>query len=333
MDDQKSQRGSDVEASKKVMGESVSVGIGVGTSEVSDTGSIAQARARGGAKPKVTASTHVSKSSAAGSTANKNLFAGLVLEDDAKDEPESDPARSKWNRPGLSDGVVRGNHAVPRSMQMGASMSLHSHLAINLFRGRRGDPAKNQRPIIGLARFARQVSLVWSAAEQDDPYADQNLVNVERAHDETKILLSGREKTLGEIISGLEGLTVGLKTSTLPAAIDLQFYCPWSYRAALLLLQFDRVVRLGLTAKHVGFIGDEEWTAVVSDSGRALRHLFAIPNHWLNTGATREDLRKNTKVAKRALAMYSNVKEGRLVLSDDVLRGDARATLAPKIVR
>lgn len=337
MDDQKSQSSSDVEVEAKARvgkegaaGDSAIAGTGVDAVDAvnSDAGSSAQARE--GASPKSTASAKITRSRAVGSMANKKIFAGLVSDGDEKDEPASDPEKSKWNRPGMSDGVVRGNQVVPKSMQMGASMQLHSHLAINMFRGRRGDPVKGQRPIIGLARFARQVSLVWSAAEQDDPYADQNLLEVERVHDETKILLSGREKTLGEIISGLEGLTVGLQTSTQPAAIDLQFYCPWSYRAALLLLQFDRIVRLGLTAKHVGFIGDSEWNGVVSDSGRALRHLFAIPGHWINTGATRDDLRKNTKVAKRAIAMYNDVKEGRLVLSEEVLSGVRRAALAPQ---
>lgn len=325
MDDQKSQSGSDANEVTQAQGESVDASAVADVN--SNSGSSAQAHARGGASPKIIASTKVTKARGVGSVVNSEIFAGLVSSDD---ETEADSAKSKWNRPGMSDGVVRGGQPVPKAMQMGASMLLHSHLAINMFRGRRGDPAKGQRPIVGLARFARQVSMVWSAAEQDDPYADQSLIEVERIHDETKILLSGREKTLGEIIAGMEGLTVGLQTSIQPAAIDLQFYCPWSYRAALLLLQFDRIVRLGLTAKHVGFIGDSEWNGVVSDSGRALRHLLAIPNHWINTGATRDDLRKNTKVAKRAIAMYNDVKEGRLILSDEVLSGVKRAALAPQ---
>lgn len=314
MDDQKSQSDEGVSASSSVVGGA-------------DSGAVSTSKVNTKTSAGSRTDTKVHKSSG---MVNSKLFSAVISPDAETEVTEVDSAKSQWNRPGVSDGVVRGNQAVPKAMQMGASMKLHSHLAINMFRGRRGDPAKGQRPIIGLARFARQVSLVWSAAEQDDPYADQSLIEVERVHDEAKGLLSGREKTLGELISGMEGLTVGLQTSIQPASIDLQFYCPWSYRAALLLLQFDRIVRLGLTAKHVGFIGDEEWKGVVSDSGRALRHLFAIPNHWINTGATRDDLRKNTKVAKRAIAMYNDVKEGRLVLSDDVLSGNTRAALAPQ---
>lgn len=44
---------------------------------------------------------------------------------------------------------------------------------------------------------------------------------------------------------------------------------------------------------------------------------------------SREDFRKKTKVAKRALALYAEVKEGRLELSDSVMRGEHRAKLSP----
>lgn len=240
-------------------------------------------------------------------------------------------AGGAWNREGMSGEPSQSQaRAVPRTMQMGAQLQLHSHLAINLFRGRRGDVEKGVRPIIGLARFARQVAQVWSAAELDDPYADQCLVDIESAHNAARTVFREREEGLSELVTGLDGLTLGVQTSVQPAVIDLQFYCPWSYRAAILLLQFDRIVRLGLTAKHVGFMGDEDWLNVVGDSGRLMRHMLAIPNRWIHTGATRDDYRKQTRVAKRATSIYGDIKENRLVLSDEVMRGDRRAAIAPK---
>lgn len=234
-----------------------------------------------------------------------------------------------WNKAGVSDPSLRPQYTLPSVLKMGAQMELHTHLAINLFRGRRSNPEVGVRAIIGLARFARQVALVWSAAEKDDPYADQCLIDIEVEFDEVKQVLDGREKTLANIVQGLEGLTVGIQTSVKPAKIDLQFYCPWAFRMTLLLAQFDRVVRLGLTARHLGLFGEDDWTAVVRDSSRALRHIFALPNRWISTGVSREDFRKKTKVAKRALALYAEVKEGRLELSDSVMRGEHRAKLSP----
>lgn len=231
-----------------------------------------------------------------------------------------------WDKRGRSDVTVR---ALPTVMRMGAQMELHSHLAINLFRGRRGDPQRKLRGIIGLARFASEIAHVWSAAEKDDPFADQCLIEVETKYNEAQKVLNEREKTLSDVVTGLEGLTVGIQTSISPAAIDLQFYCPWAFRASLLLVQFDRIVRLGLTVRHLGLLGDAEWDAIVSDTGRVLRHIFSLPHRWINTGVTREDCRKKTKVLKRALGLYAEAKVPRIVLSDEVLRGEQRAVLSP----
>jgi hypothetical protein len=75
--------------------------------------------------------------------------------------------------------------------------------------------------------------------------------------------------------------------------------------------------------------GEDDWTAVVRDSSRVLRHIFALPNRWISTGANREDFRKKTKVAKRAIGMYTAIKESRLEPSEAVMNGEIRAKLAP----
>ena len=237
--------------------------------------------------------------------------------------------RPNWNQDGLSDPAAGRVPPLPSQMKMGAKMELHSHLAINLFRGRRGDPDAKRRPIYGLARFARQIAMVWSAAEKDDPYADQCILDVEAKYHEAVSIFTEREKNLSDIIEGLDGLDIEIQTSVKPAGIDLQFFCPWAYKATVLLLQFDRMVRLGLTARHLGLMGDQDWDAVISDSARVLRNIFALPSRWISTGVTRDDCRKKTKVAKRALGMYAERKEGRLVLLDKVLSGEVRAKISP----
>lgn len=280
-------------------------------------------------KPKDAAETQATKSLADRFGVNpfataegKAAMAAIV----ANHRPAPEP---NWNRSEVGDVSLPSRSSAPSVMRMGAHMDLHSHLAINLFRGRRSAPENGVRAVIGLARFARQVALVWSAAEQDDPYADQCLLDIEVEFEEAKRLLDEREKTLASIVDGMEGLTVDIQTSVKPARIDLQFYCPWAFRAAQLLIQFDRVVRLGLTARHLGLFGNDDWSAVVRDSSRVLRHIFALPNRWISTGVTREDFRKKNKVTKRALARYAEIKDSRLELSEAVMRGEVRAKLAP----
>lgn len=237
---------------------------------------------------------------------------------------------SRRNQSGLSGEPTERQVNLPPSMQMGATLKLHTHLAINLFRGRRGDRHKNIRQIVGMSLFARQAGLIWTAAKNDDPYADQCLVEIEAAHKKTKTLLDEREKALASLLDGLDGFEVDVQTCTEPLEIPLNFNSPWAYRAVLLLLQYDKVVRLGLTARHVGFIGDEEWNDIVTDSGRAMRNLFEEVNRWIFTDVTRGDIRKSTKVAKRAQGQYTEKKNNRLVIEDDVLEGVKRASIAPR---
>lgn len=224
------------------------------------------------------------------------------------------------------DGAAQKN---PGPMHMLARVKLHSHLAINLFRGRKGDPSTGLRPIIGLARFGGQVAKVWTASMQDDPYADQCLLDIEQAWDAAKQLLTTRHDSLKLLVSGMEDFEVELQTSMEPAELVLDFYCPWAYRGALLLQQYDRVVRLGLTASHIGFLTSAEWTNVVTDSGRSVRNMFAMVNRWTSTGVTRDDIRRGTKVAQRAQAKYTETKRGYLKLSNEVLEGVRRAQLKP----
>ncbi len=245
-----------------------------------------------------------------------------------KETPKGRAARR--NQPGLSGEPSERPVNLPPSMQMGATLKLHTHLAINLFRGRRGDRAKNIRQIVGMSLFARQAGLIWTAAKNDDPYADQCLVEIEAAHKRTKVLLDEREKALSELIEGLEGFEVDVQTCTEPLEIPLNFHSPWAYRSVLLLLQYDKIVRLGLTAHHVGFIGDAECNDVITDSGRAMRNLFEEVNRWVFTNVTRDDIRKNTKVAKRAQGQYLEKKNNRLVIEDEVMEGTKRASIAPR---
>lgn len=237
---------------------------------------------------------------------------------------------SRRNRQGLSGEPQEKKITLPPSMQMGAKLKLHTHLAINLFRGRRADKSKNIRPIVGVSLFAGQARTIWFAARDDDPYADQCLLEIEHAHAECKECLDRHETTLNELMGAIDGLEVSLQTCEEPLEIELNFSSPWSYRTVLLLLQYDRIVRLGLTTRHVGFIGDQEWHDIVSDSGRALRNLMGQVDRWIMTGVTREDIRKNTAIAKRAQAMYATKKDRPLVLKDGVLEGTLRARLSPK---
>ena len=236
-----------------------------------------------------------------------------------------------WNEYGKSDSLVgpgTGGMA-PGPMSMAAKMKLHSRLSINLFRGRQGDPKKNVRPIIGLARFARQVALVWTAATQDDPFADQTLINIEAAYETADKLINTRIKALADLIDEMEEFEVDMQASEKPVDLDLKFYSPWGFRGALLLKAFDKLVRMALTARHLGLFAGDDWQNVVHDSQRALRHMFVEVDSWVSTGVTRTDMDQDNRMVRRAQATYTELKNGYLVLDSEVMQGRLRAKLSP----
>lgn len=240
------------------------------------------------------------------------------------------PREQAWNQYGVSDplvgpGTAKGN---PGSMAMAAKVHLHSRLAINLFRGRKGDPAKKVHGIIGLARFGRQVGQVWVASAQDDPYADQCLLNIEAAYEAARQTLESKLKALNELLGGMEDFEVQMQTSVQPVEVELQFFCPWGFRASVLLRDFDKLVRMALTANHLGLFVEGDWQNTVHDAARSLRHMFAVVDDWIPTGVKRADIRAKTKVAKRARARYAERRRS-LTLDPAVLAGDVRAQLVP----
>lgn len=235
------------------------------------------------------------------------------------------------NVPGMA-GDVSVPVTMPAPLAMGATATLHTHLAVNMFRGRKGDRAKNIREIVGMSLFGRTCGLIWSAARNDDPFADQCILEIERVFNDEKTTLERREQQLKDMLEGLDGLDVVIQSSNRPVGIPINFHSPWAYRGLQLLLQYDRIVRLGMTAHHVGLIDDKEWDDVVSDSGRGVRRLFEQVNRWYQTGVTREDIRQNNKVAQRAMARHNEKKFNRLILEDGVVSGEVRASVAPRSV-
>lgn len=240
-------------------------------------------------------------------------------------------AAKKWNSPNTSDDLIGPGTGgmTPGSMKMNASVKLHSRLSINLFRGRKGEPSKHLRPIIGLLRFARQVSLVWSASAADDPYADMVLIEIEEAYEKAKLNLDEKTKTMQGLLDGMEEFSITVQASEQPVEVELQFFSPWSYRGAMLLKQFDTLVRMALTARHIGIFSDDDWRRVVHDASRSIRHMYAAVSGWVSTGVTRDHIKANNKVAQRAVARYMDLDSSRAILEEDVLQGTRRAKLSP----
>ncbi len=241
--------------------------------------------------------------------------------------------KEKWNQPGKADSLVGPGviGMTPGPMQMSAKVQLHSKMAINLFRGRKHNPDTGEFAIIGAARFARQVAMVWSASASDDPYADATLLAIESAYASAKQTLKSKREAVQAVLDGdMDGFEIDMQESVEPVELELRFVSPWGFRASALIKEFDELVRMALTAKHLGLFVDEDWKHVVHESSRVIRHMFEQVNRWIGTGIKRSNMREDDKKAKAAKLAYAKHFKHPIELKDDVLSGKRRARLAPR---
>ncbi len=235
-----------------------------------------------------------------------------------------------WNQPGQSDPISGPGtvNMTPGKLSMKAEVKFHSRLAINLFRGRKADPAKGIRPIIGLARFAQQSAQVWSSASRDDPMADMILIRIEEAHDAAELLLKNCLAVAEGMLESLNGFSIDVEESIRPVSLELKFYSPWAWKGALLLKKYDELVRASLTARHMGLLTSEDWTKTINSTGTAIRHMFVQADAFVMTPLKRSNFTRTKKAVEKK---YAERKRAFLYVPREVLIGELRAKLSPPI--
>lgn len=250
-------------------------------------------------------------------------------ESDAMTQTDSE-RHEHWNDPTLTTGLSGPGRVDigPGKLVMKASMQLHTRLAVNMFRGRRSDTERGVHAIQGLLGFAQKVSTVWTGASNDDPIADLYLIRVEEAFDRASTLLDMTTGVIKELLSGMEGFEIDVSESDKPVVVEMQFLTPWSWQAASLLRRYDELIRMCLTARHIGLLTQDEWQQTVRKVGNAIRHLFKVPDDYLFTGLRR--FRMGGRI-KRARSMYAKHGMEFPTIPQEVLALTRRARFAPPI--
>jgi len=208
-------------------------------------------------------------------------------------------------------------------------ITVHTKLAHRLFRGRKASKAKNggkgTQAIIGLVRFASNINSLASLVSMDDPYADQKLLQIEEALEAVTGLVSERTQALQEIVEAYDSIEDPESASLEPIRLPVEFRTPYyGYAASNLLKKFDDLVRLGLSARKMGLILDDDWTRLVTNSATKIRHVFLLSTGYHFAGANRNDFAANNPVARSAIEKYGE-------LPQDILKGERRGRHAPHI--
>lgn len=212
----------------------------------------------------------------------------------------------------------------PGPMRTQGEIILHTRAAHRLFYGRRQDEKQGIKAIIGLVRFSTNVNAIVGCAANNDPWADAVLLKIEERFSAVNALVKGNIEALDQLLDGMEGLSICFNESVKPVKMPVEFKSVYGFMGARLLGQYDKLVRLGLVARHVGLLFEDDWGRLIGKPGSSVREVFWLSATYRFTGATRDDVAANNEAARRAVAKYGT-------LPQDVLEGTRRARHAPVI--
>ncbi len=220
-----------------------------------------------------------------------------------------------------------------KGLEMKAVMTVHTNLALQMWQGREQDIERDIRPIIGVTRFASGIAHIWNESARDNPMADWILLIAEDRFQVAANLINQNLASLREILEGQEFFDdIESATNIRPIALPLNFHCPWGYKAATLLKKFDDVVRLSLTATHLGLVSANDWDVLVRESARRMRGFLGVVAMDLRVHLERSWFHKRGN-KKLASAKQEIRKLGKKLpfIPKDVMSGERRARLSPLI--
>ena len=193
--------------------------------------------------------------------------------------------------------------------------------AQRLFKGR---VASAEKPIIiGLVGFANRLRVIWQGARNDDPYADWWLIKIHEGIEIAAEYVRNGQMELVKQLEQMNALEIDVASSQRPYRVPLKFANPYAYRGAKLLGEFDKLVCLALTARHIGLLDSKASEDVLKASARKVRAVFMIPQSYRLLKINREQVRKAMGRSHEARQLMGEV-------PDDVLNGEHRAPLVPR---
>ncbi|WDG40872.1 TIGR03761 family integrating conjugative element protein [Pseudomonas synxantha] len=203
------------------------------------------------------------------------------------------------------------------------SLTLHTHHAARVWHGRPSTEGKNG--IIGLSGFVALINKIRRRAEQDDPYADFWMIQIQEKLESSKSELQDIKIRLDQSMSGLpDALSVGENVNVHPVTLPVFISSPFGFLAVYLLIAYDDIVRRLLLAHHTALMGRRDMEIWINAGGKVLRSLFGLAQRYKVSGATRDDFIVNNAVARQAREKFGE-------LPQDVLEGARRSDYAPPI--
>ncbi|MGH8300667.1 MAG: PFL_4669 family integrating conjugative element protein, partial [Steroidobacteraceae bacterium] len=204
-------------------------------------------------------------------------------------------------------------------------LTLHTHHASRIWHGR---AATEGRPgIIGLSGFVSIMAKMKRGAEQDDPYSDWWMLEIERKLNDTKTRLQVLREQIDQVLADVPPeLSLGENLNVQPVKVPLFIGAQLGFLAVYLLADYDNLARRLMLAHHTALIDRHTLERSLDEGSHLLRSTFALAQRYRYSGATRDDVAANNALARAAREKYGE-------LPRDVLEGTRRSRFAPPIVR
>jgi len=186
-----------------------------------------------------------------------------------------------------------------------------------IFEGRRPDPDRKKAAIIGLRSFAHYLRIIWDTTTNNDPYADWWLLKVEREIEAKEKWINDMHNEYTKILGQFNNLSHEVAHSISPIRCELKFSIPYSYRGAMLLMKYDELVKIIMTANHVALVESKKAHKDIELSAKAARTVFHAVTGYRFTGVTRDDIYANNKIAEKASVLMGPCPTG--ILDDEVV--------------
>lgn len=233
----------------------------------------------------------------------------------------------------MSENIIPYRDATedPGRLQGDVALIVHTRHALTLARGRKLTlPKKKERfqqknpRIPGLIDFGRQIQVVCMAAGADDPLADWMLIRVEEAMEKARVAIAERLEQVMKALNARPSVRVTLAQSEAPVKIRLAFGSPYTYQAAYLIEDYDRLCMAALTATHVALMRKDAVAQIIESCASQLRGVLSLPFNYAYRLLTRTDVRQGNQRALQAMALLSEVPV-------EVMSGERRGMYAPEI--
>lgn len=150
---------------------------------------------------------------------------------------------------------------------------------------------------MGLVQFGRYVQMLWQGYEQEDPYAEWQLLRIYEAIQSLKRMMDEQEVLWRKQVRGLRGIQVKPFRNAKPFSISLTSVSILVLMAGSLITQADYLTRQILILKQMGIVPQGQ--ARSQQFCEEIQKIFMLSQEWKHTGITRQDILDNNDLAKK----------------------------------